>query len=149
MPAHDFHSDLSGVRLGRPRPQGSAGSDVKQGHLVKALALKLGEAVVMRNIGDRVTPRSSTLVGTARPPRRWPFAQWGTPGDPAPHRLRDPSPGQLPRTVGRLLDVTGAAVACSSPLLDRRQTTAPPVVACSRFGCSVMSRPTRRFAIRV
>src|SRR5215472_1959669 len=44
------------------------------------LRLKLGEAVVMRNIGGR-----------------------GTPGDPAPHGLRDPSSGRVPRAAGRLL----------------------------------------------
>ncbi|HEU5294411.1 MAG TPA: carbonic anhydrase, partial [Burkholderiaceae bacterium] len=67
------------------------------------LGLKLGEAVVMRNIGGRVTPEALRSWGTAGPPRLRPAAQRGTAGDPAPHRLRDPSPGQLPRAVGRFL----------------------------------------------
>src|SRR5215469_14990440 len=51
------------------------------------LGLKLGEAVVMRNVGGRVTPealRSWALLGRLGAGL---VAQRGTPGDPAPHGL--------------------------------------------------------------
>jgi hypothetical protein len=64
------------------------------------LGLKLGEAVVMRNVGGRVTPealRSWALLGRLGAGQS---ASGGHLADPAPHGLRDPSPDRLPRAVG-------------------------------------------------
>jgi carbonic anhydrase len=69
------------------------------------LGLELGEGVVMRNIGGRITPatlRSWALLGRlgqGQPPRT------GQPGDPAPHRLRHHPPHGLPRAARGFFEI--------------------------------------------
>jgi carbonic anhydrase len=60
------------------------------------LGLKLGEGVVMRNIGGRITPGDAALMGPAGPAWPGPAPEERALGDPAPHRLRHHPPRGLP-----------------------------------------------------